>query len=65
MTAELKSCGETVRVGTSRGRYLLLARLVGKKEAKASLRGEPNVLDGRAGAPPASTRAGSQYDEVE
>jgi hypothetical protein len=38
MSAEIKSRGETVRIGATRGRYQLLARLIGKKEAKALLR---------------------------
>lgn len=44
MTAEVKSRGDTVRISATRGRYQLLARLVGKKQAKAILRGRPNTV---------------------
>lgn len=45
--ATVKSRGETVTVGTMRGRYKLLAKLVGKKAAKRLVRGEATaVVDG-------------------
>jgi len=38
--AEIKSRGTTVRTSTTRGRYKLLARLIGKKAARKLIKGK-------------------------